>query len=120
MASSVTFKWDQSAISGIKTRFMRGLITMGMNGVAPKARNNAPYKTGALRNSIRVTEQDSSVYVVAGGSVGGKTIAYARIHELGGYTGRGHSVYITAKHYLQRALDDTLREDFSKYFKGVA
>ena len=119
--SKADFKWNTQAIEGIKTRFMKGLFTMAFNGIAPKARYNAPYRTGALRNSIRVTEiGDGVVAVVAGGKVRDKTIAYARIHELGGYTGRGYKLYIRPKHYLRNALTDTLREDFSKYFKGVA
>lgn len=118
--SDVTFKWYDHEISAIKTRFMRGLFTMAFNGVAPKARFNAPYRSGALRNSIRVMEDGAdSVVVRAGGTAAGKTVAYARIHELGGRTGRGYSVYIRPKHYLLNALNDTLREDFSKYFKGV-
>lgn len=115
------FVWYQDRINAIKFEFRRGMFRMG-TAVANSARDRAPYKTGALRNSIRVTTLGSTddVYVAAGGSVGGKSVPYARIHELGGYAGRNHSVYIQPKHYLANSLDSVLRGDWTQYFKGVA
>lgn len=120
-SSKLDFKWDYSAINGIENRFRQGLVKMGYE-VANKARDRAPYKTGALSNSIRVTTLGSrdDVYVVAGGSSFGKNIPYARIHELGGYTGRGYSVYIRPKHYLSNSLAEVVNGNWSQYFKGVA
>lgn len=119
--SSTNFKWHDSKINAIQDEFRKGLVQMGF-AVANLARDNAPYKTGALKNSVRVTTLGAKddVYVAAGGKVGGKSIPHARIQELGGYAGRGHKLYIRPKYYLQNALRDTLRSDWSKYFKGVA
>ena len=120
-SSKVDFKWDYHAINGIENRFRQGLAAMGYK-VANKARDKAPYKTGALSNSIRVTALGSrdDVYVVAGGSAFGRNIPYARIHELGGYAGRGHSVHIKPKHYLANSLAEVVSGNWSQYFKGVA
>ena len=120
-ANQTQIIWYEDRIAGIKDRFRKGLVEMGY-AVANQARNSAPYKTGALRNSIRVTTLGSQddVDVAAGGTVGGKSVPYARIHELGGYAGRNHSVYIAPKHYLANSLDNILRTDWTKYFKGVA
>lgn len=119
--SDVSFKWDNVKISTIQDNFRKGLVEMGL-GVANLARDNAPYLTGALKNSVRVTTLSSKddVYVAAGGNTGGKSVPYAHIHEVGGWTGRGHSVYIKPKHYLANALNTTLAGDWQKYFKGVA
>lgn len=114
-----SFKWDKTALSKIQNGFTRGLVKMGFD-VANKARHRAPYKTGALANSIRVTELQDEVMVVAGGNFAGKTIAYARIQELGGWAGRNHSAYIKPKHYLKNGFEDIVRGDIAKYFKGVA
>lgn len=120
MSTASTFRWDYGAVSGVQNRFRQGLVKMGYE-VANKARDLAPYKTGALKNSVRVETQGlNDVYVVAGGKVGGYNVPYARIHELGGYAGRNHSVHIVAKHYLKNALENTVRGDFSRFFKGVA
>lgn len=116
--ASVDFKWDQGAVNAVEAAFNRGMVRMGYS-VANRARALAPYKSGALRNSIRVTEEGSDVYVAAGGNFGGKTIAYARIQELGGYAGRNHSVYIKPREYLRGGFESVLREDWSQYFKGV-
>ena len=117
--ASTEVKWNQSEIEAIRTKFMRGMVKMGF-AVANRARFSAPYKTGALRNSIRVNELGNSVEVMAGGEVFGKSIPYALIHEEGGRTGRNYAVTIRAKHYLRNALKDTLRGDFSKFFKEAA
>lgn len=119
MSSSVNFKWNQSALSRIQHQFNRGMVAMGFD-VAARARHRAPVKTGALNNSIRVTERGNEVLVVAGGSFAGKTIAYARIQELGGWAGRNHSAYIKPKHYLRGGFEEIIRGDITKYFKGVA
>ena len=121
MTNNTSFSWNTGAVNAIQDRFRQGLVKMG-TAVANQARDTAPYKTGALRNSIRVTTLGSrdDVYVAAGGSVGGKSVPYARIHELGGWTGRNHAVYIQPKHYLANSLQNILRTDWTKYFTGVA
>lgn len=118
MSSSATFKWNNAALSKIENNFERGLVKMGFD-VASRARHRAPVKTGALKNSIRLVERSGEIMVVAGGDFAGKSIVYARIQELGGWTGRNHSVYIKPKHYLRGGFEEILRGDITKYFKGV-
>lgn len=116
---SVTMSWNQPAISSIENKTIKGLIRMGFD-MASMARSNAPYKTGALSNSIRVEEDAGSVLVIAGGKSGGKDIRYAAIQEFGGWAGRNHSAHITGKHYMERAKDYILTGDYiTKYFGGV-
>lgn len=117
--TSTAIKWDKREVEAIQYRFTRGLVAMGFD-TANRARFKAPYRTGALRNSIRVNELNKSVEVLAGGDVFGKSVPYALAHELGGKTGRNHSINIRAKHYMRDALRETLRSDYAKYFKGVA
>ena len=120
MATSVKFTPNEAVLSALVARTNESLLRLGFD-VASKARANAPYKTGALRNSIRVTDsKPGEIYVTAGGKVAGKSIPYARIHELGGWTGRGHKTYISAKHYMQRAADTVMSGDYiKKYFGNI-
>lgn len=116
---TVTLKWNMSAINGVESKAMRGLIRMGYD-IANQARRNAPYQTGALSNSIRVEENAGSVEVIAGGKAGSKDIRYAAIQEFGGRAGRKGSVRITGKHYMQRAQETIMNGDYlKKYFGGL-
>lgn len=114
---TITFKWNRSVINSIDSKAMKGLIRMGYD-IANQARRNAPYQTGALRNSIRVEENAGMVEVVAGGKMGGKDIRYAAIQEFGGTTGRKGSVDIKGKHYMERAKDTIMTGDYLKKYFG--
>lgn len=114
---SVSVKWDDRAINSIENKAKRGLLTMGYD-IASQARRNAPYKTGALSNSIRVEENGDFVEVIAGGQYGAKDIRYAAIQEFGGYAGRNHSVHITGKHYMERAKDFIMTGDYLQKYLG--
>lgn len=72
----------------------------------------APRKSGALRANGKVVDNP-----LGGKSVvfGDESVPYARIHELGGMTGRGHNTKITAKHYLKTAGDSVVKENIKKY-----
>lgn len=121
MASSVgvTLNWNSSAIGTIQSNATKGLIRMGYD-IASEARRNAPYRTGALVNSIRVEENAGIVEVIAGGNYGSKTIPYAAIQEFGGRAGRNRSVTIVGKHYMKRALDHIMAGDYlTKYFGDI-
>lgn len=119
MNPTISLKWDRRAIAGIEQKMTRGLLRMGYD-IAAQARRNAPYKTGALSNSIRVQENAGTVEVIAGGRMGGKDIRYAAIQEWGGVAGRNHSVHIRGKHYMERALKLMTTGDYlNKYFGGV-
>lgn len=116
---TITLKWDTAKINGIQNNVIKGLLQMGYD-MAALARENAPYKTGALSNSIRVQENAGIVEVIAGGKYGGKNIPYAAIQEFGGMAGRGHKVKITGKHYMERAKDYIMSGNYlEKYFGGI-
>lgn len=116
---SITLKWDYPKIDSIEYKTKRGLIRLGYD-IANQARRNAPYKTGALSNSIRVEENGDFVDVLAGGNYGGKQIKYAAIQEFGGYAGRNHSAHIIGKHYMKRAQDAIMTGNYmQKYFGDI-
>lgn len=114
---NVSLKWDNGKINSIVEKAQRGLIRMGFD-IANQARRNAPYKTGALSNSIRVEENGEEVDVIAGGMYGAKDIRYAAIQEFGGWAGRNHTAHITGKHYMERAKDAIMTGDYLTKYLG--
>lgn len=117
--SEIKLKWNQAEISKISQNTIKGLVRMAYD-IGNQARRNAPYKTGALTNSIRVENNGDEVDVIAGGTYGGKDIRYAAIQEFGGYAGRNRSVRITGKHYMERAKDAIMTGDYlQKYFGDI-
>ena len=116
---ATNLKWDNVAIRRIIGKGKAGLIRMGFD-IANLARSSAPYDTGALTSSVRVEEDADDVLVIAGGKKGGKDIRYAAIQEFGGTAGHNHSVHITGKHYMERAVQHVMSGDYlRKYFGGV-
>lgn len=80
-----------------------------------RAKFLAPKKDRHLVNSgtmKRITPQHYRIRFNSFGSV-----PYARIHELGGMTGRGYKTKIVAKHYLENAADSVILSDTTKYFR---
>lgn len=117
--STVVLRWDTGKINSIENKAVKGVIRMAYD-IGNQARRNAPYKTGALSNSIRVEESGDFVEVIAGGSYAGHNIPYAAIQEFGGYAGRNHSVHIKGKHYMERAKDAIMSGDYlTKYFGDI-
>lgn len=117
---SITLNFNQNAINGITNKMTKALLRMGYD-IANQARRNSPYRTGALRNSIRVEENDGVVEVIAGGKMGGKDIRYAAIQEFGGRTGRNGKSNVAGRHYMQRAKDFVMSGDYlKKYFGGIS
>ncbi len=114
---TITLKWDNAKLNSINNNAIKGLIRMGYD-IASQARSNAPYKTGALSNSIRVEEDAGTVSIIAGGKMGGKDIRYAAIQEFGGNAGRNHSVHIKGKHYMERAQNFIMTGDYIKKYFG--
>lgn len=113
MAATADFKWNSAKIEEIKLGMTRGLLRMGTE-VASRARSNAPVLTGALRNSIRVTTDGRyTVYVLAGGSVGGKNVNYAYLREF------QNNKNPQTTHYMGRALDAVAQQDLRQYFKEI-
>lgn len=112
--ASCSVHWDGVAISNIKRNFMRGMIRMG-NDMANRARYNAPYLTGALRNSIRVSEAGASnVIVMAGGEVGRFSVPYARRREF------ENNAHPSTRYYMTRAFNSVVDGDITQYFKEIA
>lgn len=110
---SVSFKWNDPAIDSVKRDITKGLIRMGM-AIGVKARANAPYLTGALKNSIRTTvDRSDLVYVLAGGTVAGKTVNYAYVRE------KYNRKHPNTTHYLERAFDDVASSNIAQYFKEI-
>lgn len=105
MKADVKVTWNASAVEKIKEDTLRGLVAMGF-AVANQARDRAPYRTGALSNSIHVAEDGKKVYVIAGG----RGVNYAAYQEFG-------TRFFEGRHYLQKSLDNILAGDWSKYFK---
>lgn len=110
---SVKLTWDNTKIQSVNQKAMQGLIKMGYD-IAAQARRNAPYVTGALRNSIRVRDIDNnSIEVVAGGVFGNKDVPYAWIREQGPNRDRATEHYmenaqkfIMSGNYLEKYLGD--------------
>ena len=111
---SVKLTWDKSKINLANVNARAGLFKLGFD-VAAQARRNAPYVTGALRNTIRVQEAgNDSVEVVAGGTYGGKRVPYAWKREIG--PNRNPATV----HYMQNAASAIMTGDYiKKYFGGI-
>ena len=89
--------------ANIRGSVAKQAVAAGATLIEDQARINAPVLTGALRGSAStITRQ------IDGGAeaeIGFRDIVYARIQEFGGMAGRNHSVRITGKLYLSRAID---------------
>lgn len=72
----------------------------------------APRDTGMLHASGRIKPAKAGGRQVIFGDA---EVPYARIHELGGMTGRNYATKIIAKHYLQKAGDSVKKESPKKY-----
>ena len=79
-------------------------VTSGALIVENAASDKAPYLSGTLKRSIDHATVEKSMKVVA--VAVGTDVDYARIHEFGGKTGRGHAVTIKARPYLRPALEE--------------
>ena len=109
---SVKVTWDYSKISLANQRAMKGMFRMGFD-IATLARQNAPYLTGALRNTIRVQEAGSdSLEVIAGGSYGGKKVNYAWKRE------QGPNRNPATEHYMEKAAKAVMTGDYIKKYFG--
>lgn len=110
--ASVTLQWDNSVLNLMNTRAVNGLFKMGFD-IASQARRNAPYVTGALRNTIRVRDtSENTVEVIAGGTYGGKKVDYAWIRE------QGPNRNPATEHYMENAKDSVMVGDYMKKYFG--
>lgn len=109
---SVQLKLDKSKILKANIDSTRSLIRMGYD-IASQARRNAPYLTGALRNTIRVQEAGSNtVEVIAGGTFGGKKVPYAWKRE------QGPNRNPSTEHYMENAQKQIMSGDYLKKYFG--
>lgn len=87
--------------------------------IANRAKVLAPYDKKKGKDEIhlayngRVVRDGDSVATVFGDN----KIQYARIHEMGGMTGRNHATPIKARHYLKQAGDSVMKEGAKKYWR---
>lgn len=110
--TSVEITFDNSALSLINKQAVFGLFQMGFD-IAAQARRNAPYVTGALRNTIRVRDtSDNTVEVRAGGTYGGKKVDYAWIRE------QGPNRNPATEHYMENAKNSIMVGDYIKKYFG--
>lgn len=110
--ASVTVKWDNSVLGLMNTKAVNGLVRMGFD-IASQARRNAPYVTGALRNTIRVKDvSENTVEVIAGGTYGGKKVDYAWIRE------QGPNRNPATEHYMENAKNSVMVGDYMKKYFG--
>lgn len=111
-SAAYSFKWDTAKLSKLRGNFMKRALDLGF-GTAREAQRGAPVLTGALVNSIRATTNGKdTVLVIAGGSVGGKKVAYARKRE---YENRAHQ---NKRYYMKNAFN-WLEQNYTKAFKGM-
>lgn len=110
----------KSVIDGLKAGAktlpgaVRVAVTASVFDIQGQAAINAPYKRGILRKSIN-HKVDVSQGVVTG--FVGSNLAYARIQEMGGQTGRNHATRIKPTRYLERSINSNkpkIRERFRK------
>lgn len=99
-------KWasEQTYFADRVEQFMAGTILNRAIVLAPK-------DTGMLHASGRIKQKSKGRSVIFGDA----EVPYARIHELGGMTGRNYATKIVAKHYLQKAGDGVGKESIKKY-----
>ena len=109
---SVKLNWNNQTIDRMEKNAIKGLVRMGFD-IAAQARRNAPYLTGALRNTIRVQEtNDNTVEVIAGGTFGGKKVNYAWMRE------QGPNRNPATEHYMENAQKSVMTGDYMKKYFG--
>lgn len=113
MKSKTILKWKMPVVNGVKRKTEQALVKMGYD-IVGWAKITAPVKTGALRNSIRISDMGKKVTVSAGGAVGGKLINYALKREIG--PNRNPSTV----GYMSKSFEKVTAGDWQKkYFGGI-
>lgn len=110
-----TLVWNKNLFTLMDKKAVQGLFNLGFD-IAKQARRNAPYVTGALRNTIRVqeTRQKTTLEVVAGGTYAGYKVDYAMKRE------EGPNRNPNTEHYMENATKSVMSGDFiNKYFGDI-
>lgn len=109
----VKVKLDMGTVDKMDRRAVMGVFQAGAD-IASRARLRAPYLTGALSNSIRVSQVgNGDVEVIAGGVFGTRAVDYAMIRE------NGPNRNPATEHYMENATKDILlAPNFQQHYFG--
>ena len=87
---------------------------IGLGGLVDRAGGMPRTRTGELLRSVgSEVMPDGSVLVGAGKE-------YARIHEYGGFTGKGHKSFIPARPYVRPSFDQAREAAFEAFAAGIS
>lgn len=110
--ATYTLKWNKDELTSLKRKTFLGMKALAYK-IEAQAKHGAPVDTGALVNSIRTTDDNqSNVLILAGGSISGKKILYAKRRE---YENRKNP---QTKYYMRNAFKWG-EENYQKYFKEI-
>lgn len=126
VVTDVKIEWNQQVIKEWPKRIKEGTFKMAWQ-IAGKARERAPYVTGALRNSIHIdsNSEENAVLIIAGGdSYMSKPPRNARqIRRVVNYAAKrekGPNRDPTTEHYMENATKDVMSGDWqTEYFGGL-
>lgn len=124
IVQSVKIKPNKKNLAELDKRFIEGVFELGFD-IAKLARKNAPYVTGALRNSIRVEEspEKDAILVRAGGVVSSGNFNGVRIARMVDYAYKreiGPNRNPATEHYMANAQRAIMSGDYlKKYFGGI-
>lgn len=124
IVQSVGITWNRKKLAEIDHKFVEAVFDLGFD-IAAQARRNAPYVTGALRNSIRVEEAsgENAILVRAGGVVSSGTHNGARISRNVDYAYKreiGPNRNPATEHYMANAQRAIMSGNYiQKYFGGI-
>lgn len=114
------FKWNEGALSKLQKNITEALWDLGFEAEA-HAKSAAPVGVypkksgrvgGALVNSIRVHKTKNQVVILAGGTIRGKYIPYARFREY------NNNLHPNTRFYMKNALQ-WANDNVDEYFKDV-
>lgn len=112
MSGGYKFAWNKHKIASIKGNVVEKTLDLAY-AIGNQAMRGAPIDTGALVNSIRVTDdQKNTIYVVAGGSFSGKSVPYAKRREF------ENNLHPNKRFYMKSAFAWG-NENYKRYYKGV-
>lgn len=126
VVQGVSLAWDEKVISKWPDKIRQGVFQMGFR-ISAKARDRAPYVTGALSNSIHtdINSQETAVDIVAGGpSYMSRPPKNARrITRVVDYAAKrevGPNRNPATEHYMENALKDVMNGNWQQeYFGGL-
>lgn len=104
--------WNNNTLNRVRKKSATDTLAFAY-AIAREGIHGAPVLTGALINSIRVTDDhNGTIYILAGGSVGGKSVPYAKRRE---YENKKNP---DKRFYMKKAFKWG-RGHYKEYYKGV-